>query len=51
MKVTRLGFNRTEAVFSLGTLPAQEKTEQSFFASKRVSGLGYGRDLENLSGH
>ena len=34
MKVHSLGFNRTEAVFSIGTLPAQEKTELFFLAPK-----------------
>ena len=32
--IHRLGFNRTEAVFSLRTLAAEEKTEQFFFRQK-----------------
>ena len=33
MQVYSLGFNRTEAILSIGSLPAQEKTEQ-FFSPK-----------------
>ena len=35
MKVHSLGFDRTEAVFSIGTLPAQEKTEQIFLPKNK----------------
>ena len=36
MKVHSLGFDRTEAVFSIGTLPVQEKTEQIFLPKNEV---------------
>ena len=36
MQVHSLGFNRTEAILSIGSLPAQEKTEQFFFPKNRT---------------
>ena len=39
MKVNRLGFNRTEAVFSIGAFPAQEKTEQLCFSNNELHSL------------
>ena len=36
LKVHSLGFNRTEAVISIGTLPAQKKTELFFLLQNQI---------------
>ena len=36
MKVHIWGFNRTKAVFSIRTLPAEEKTEQFFLLKNEI---------------